>query len=443
MKIILILFIGLLIGISSVQAQEEWDLQKCIDYAIENNITIKRQQVTTQYNENLVKQAKDDRLPTLNASMSNKYNFGRSLTYDNTYKDQNSTSLSGTLSASWTLFNGMTLRKSVEKASIDLDATLLDLQKAKDDITLSITAGYLEILFAEAIQTVTEANIEVSKQQIERTQQLVDAGSAARGTLLEIESQLAQEELTLAKNKNSVQLAYLTLFQLLDLPATKSFEIEKPQLPDLKANLTMMHALDVYNTAVNTRPEIKAAQLRVKSAEKQLEIAKGYLYPSLSFGASYYNGYNNQYTDNNDVKISFSDQLKNNRQSNLGLTLSIPIFNNFEVKNNISNKQLQIDDYKYQLIQANNELRKEIETGYTNAVAALNRYIAAEKAVSSTKEAYRYAEEKFSVGMINSVEYNESKSDLTDAQSELLQAKYSYIFRTKILDFYNGVPITL
>jgi outer membrane protein len=442
MKIVITLLLGCLLS-SISYAQEEWNLQKCVDYALENNIQIKRQRLNTKYSENELKQAKDDKLPTLNAYVENDFSFGRSLTYDNTYDNINSSTLSGTLSASWTLFNGKVLNNTVKQTEIDLEAELQDLEKTKDDITLNIVAGYLEILFAEENQLVTEANIDASKEQIKRTKELVDAGSAAKGDLLEIESQLAQEELTLAKNKNSVQLAYLTLYQLLEVPATQSFKIQKPTLPDLKANLTMMHALDVYNTAVNSRPEIKAAQLRVKSAEKQLEIAKGYLYPSLSLGATYYNLYNNQYTDYNEAKIKFGDQLNNNGQSSIGLTLTIPIFNNFDVKNSISNSQLQIDDYKYQLQQANNQLREDIETAYTNAIAALNRYIAAEKAVTSTKEAFRYAEEKFSLGTINSVEYNDSKTDLTDAQSELIQSKYEYIFRTKILDFYNGIPITL
>ena len=439
----LIIVFLMLCSATFLRAQPSWDLQKCIDYAIENNLQVKRQVVNTQYYQNQLKQAKDNKLPTLNAELDNDNNFGRSLQYDNTYDNINSTSFSGVLSSSMTLWNGKTLTNTVKQYELDLEAELMDLEKTKDDIMLSIAAQYLEILFAEEVELVAQANIDVTKSQIERTRQLVDAGSAARGALLEMEAQLAREELELVNAQNNVQLAYLTLYQFLELPVSESFRVEKPALPEIQANLTMLNAFDVFSNAVNIRPEIKAAQLRVESAMKQRSIAKGYRYPSLSFSGYYYTQYNNQYTDYSGIKIDFGDQLSNNKRSNLGLTLSIPIFNNFEVKNNIAYSELQIADYKYQLQQARNVLRKDIEQAYTNALTALKRFLSSEKAVESMQEAFRYTEEKFSVGMINSVEYNQSKNNLTEAQSDLLQAKYEYIFRTKILDFYNGVPITL
>ncbi|KJF43055.1 hypothetical protein LH29_16875 [Draconibacterium sediminis] len=445
MKNLLTLFLGILLsgGALNLQAQNEWDLQTCFDYAIQNNLQVKRQEINTRYNETLVKQAKDDKLPNLNGQVSNDFSFGRSLTYDNTYDNINSASVAGGLNTSMTLFNGMTLSNTVKMRELDLQATLADLQKTKDDIMLAIAAEYLEILFAQEVQLVAEATIEVTKQQINRTRQLVDAGSEARGALLEIEAQLAREELDLVNAQNRVQLAYLNLYQFLELPMAESFKIKEPVLPEVQANLTMINAYDVFSNAINVRPEIKAAQLRVESAMKQLEIAKGYRYPSLSFGANYYNQYNNQYKDFEGNRIDLGEQLKNNSRSSLGLTLSIPIFNRFQVKNNISNSELQIADYEYQLQQNRNVLRRDIEQVYTNALAAFNRYISTDKAVASMKEAFRYTEEKFNVGMINSVEYNQSKTNLTNAQSDLIQAKYEYIFRTKILDFYNGVAITL
>lgn len=445
MKNLLSLFIGVLLLSNSgyLKAQQTWDLQKCFEYAIENNLQIKRQEVNSQYNENQLKQAKDNKLPNLNAQVGNDFSFGRSLTYDNTYDNINSTSVSGYLGTDLTIFNGMTLTNTVKQRELDLQVTLQELQKTKDDIMLSIAAEYLQILFAEEVIEVTKANIEVTKYQIERTKQLVDAGSLAKGALLEIEAQLAREELQLVNNQNDIQLSYLNLYQFLDLPIEESFKIEKPKLPEIQANLTVMNAFDVFNNAVNVRPEIKAAQLRVQSALTQLEIAKGNKYPALSFGGNIYDQYNNQYNDVTGNKISFGEQVNNNWRASLGFTLNIPIFNRFQVKNSITNSELQIEDYKYQLQTARNVLRKDIELVYTNALAAFNRYISTQKAVDSMKEAFRYTEEKFNVGMINSVEYNQSKNNLTVAQSDLLQAKYEYIFRTKILDFYNGVPITL
>jgi outer membrane protein len=445
MKNLLTLFIGVLIlsGSVAADAQNVWSLQKCIDYALENNIQIKQQALNTEYGENQIKQAKSERLPNLNASFGNNYSFGRSLTYLNTYKNESSTQLNGSLSTSITLYNGSILQNTIKQRELDLQVTFFDLQKAKDDIMLAISAGYLEILFAEELVLVSQAQIEVTQQQIDRTQQLVDAGSLARGALLEIEAQIAREELQLVNDENRVQLAYLSLFQFLELPVAESFKIEKPSLPEIRANSSMINAIDVFNTAMNLRPEIKAAQMRVKSALRQLDIAKGYRYPSLSVGANYYNLFNNKYSDIYGDKITFGDQLKNNSRSGVGLTLNVPIFNRNQVKTGVSNATLQISDYEYRLQTAKNVLRKDIELAYTNALASFNRYMSTEKAVSSMEEAFRYTEEKFNVGMVNSVEYNLGKNNLTIAQSDLLQAKYEYIFRTKILDFYNGIPIEL
>jgi outer membrane protein len=432
-----------MVGSFSANSQNVWSLQKCIDYALENNIQIKQQQLNTKFYENQVSQAKSNRLPNLNAQFGNDNSFGRSLTYDNTYKNVNSSSISGGASTNLTIFNGFQLSNTIDKQELDFQATLKDLQKAKDDMMLNIAGMYLQILFSEELVIVDEAQIEVTKQQLSRTQQLVEAGSLAKGAQLEIEAQMAREELQMVNDKNNMQLSYLGLYQMLELPIAESFKIEKPVLPEIKANLSMANSIDVFNNAMNVRPEIQAAQLRVKSAEKDLEIAKGNQYPSLSFNANYYNLYNNKYTDLTGEKIAFGDQLKNNGRSSLGLTLGIPIFNRFQVKNGISNAEMQIQDYQYRLQTSSNTLRKEIEQAYTNALAALNRYMSTEKAVESMQEAFRYVEEKFNVGMVNSVDYNLQKNQLTSAQSQLLQAKYEYIFRTKILDFYNGIPIEL
>jgi len=444
MKNLFALFFGIIFLSAGniVLAQETWSLQKCINYAMENNIQIKRQALNTDYSQNQVNQAKSDQLPNLNAGASDNFSFGRSLNVQNTYENRNATQLSGYVSSNLTLFNGFVLKNTIEQGELDLQATIQDLQKAKDDITLNIAASYLEILFAQEQVAVSQAQTEVSQQQINRTKQLVEAGSLARGALLEIEAQLAREELQVVNDQNRVQLAYLNLYQLLELPIEKSFKIEEPVLPEINANVTMANSFDVFKNAIKVRPEIRAAQLRVESARRQLEIAKGNRYPTLSFGANY----NNQYYKilNSDFdQMSFNEQLKSNGRYGFGFNLNIPIFNRFQVKNGISNSELQILDYEYQLQTSRNVLQKDIEQAYTNALAALNRYVASEKAVKSTQEAFRYTEEKFNVGMINSLEYNQSKNNLTAAQSELIQAKYEYIFRAKILDFYNGVSIKL
>ncbi len=445
MKSLLSIFsvVMVLCGLTS-NGQNIWSLQTCIDYALENNIQIKQQGINTNYYENQLKQAKSERLPNLNAQIGNDYNFGRSLTYYNTYENVNSATVSGGLGTDFTIFNGLTIKNQIERQELDLQATLMDLNKAKDDVMLYIVQAYMEILFAEELVLVSEAQLEVTQQQISRAEQLVEAGSLAKGSLLEIQAQLAREELTLVNDENAVKLAYLNLYQLLELPISESFQIEKPILPEVKANLSISNSIDVYNNALTVRPEIQAAMLRVKSAEKQLDIAKGYRWPTLSLNANYYNLYNNQYKYiNSDNTIPVDEQLKNNSRASVALGLRIPIFNRSQVKTSIANSELQISNTQYELQTISNTLRKEIEQAFANAVASLNKYVSTEKAVESMSEAFRYIEEKFNVGMVNSVDYNIQKNQLTLAQSQLLQAKYEFIFRTKILDFYNGVPIEL
>ncbi len=439
----LITAVALLIVFTSAQGQTTWSLQKCIDYALQNNIQIKQQALNSEYYNNQLNQAKSNRLPNLNAGFQNNMSFGRTIGPDNTYLDINSNSTSGSLSTNVTIWNGFTLKNSIKMAEMDLRASLEEMQKAKDDIMLNIAASYLEILFADELVVVAEDLVKITQLQLDRTGKLVEAGSLAKGSLLEIEAQYAREELSVVNAQNRLQLAYLALYQLLELPSTESFKIEKPTLPEIGANLTLLNSMDVFKNAVGLRPAVKGAEFKLESARKQLDIAKGSLLPTLSLGGNYYNFYNNKYTDRTGSKLVFSDQMKSNERYGFGATLNIPIFNRYQAKNGVSNAQIQVENTELQLQNTKNALRREIEQAYTNALAAFKRYVANQKTVVSSKEAFRYTEEKFNVGMINSVEYNQSKNNLSKAQSDLLQAKYEYIFRTKILDFYNGQTIEL
>lgn len=424
-------------------AQQEWDLQKCMDYALENNIRIRQQQNNTGYYGNELKQSKNNRLPSVSGNLSNSFNFGRSLQYDNTYADYNSNQTNGSLSANITLWNAMALKKSVDMAGYNLKASLEELQKAKDDIILNVAAAYLQILFAEELVQVAEDQLAVTNLQIERTRKLVDAGSLAKGSLLEIEAQYAQEEVNLVNQQNALQLSYLNLYQLLELPASEQFKIVTPELPLVAANRLLLSSVEVFQQAVLSRPEVKSAAFKLESSREQIEIAKSGLYPTLGAGFDYYTSYNNKYEDREGSRIPFSGQLKNNERYGFGVNMSIPVFNRLQARTQIKNAELQTITQELELQNTKNVLRKEIEQASANALAALKKYVAGNKAVESMKEAFRYTEEKFNVGMVNSVEYNQAKNNLTKATSDLAQAKYDYIFRSKILDFYNGIPIEL
>ena len=435
-----LLFVALF---ASLQAQEIWSLEKCINYALDNNIKIKQGVIATGYQQNQLKQTKFSRLPNLNGQVSQNLNFGRSLTYDNTYKDINSSQTDFGIGTNIPVFQGFYITNNISKLELDLQASIEDLSKAKSDISVNIASTFLEILFAKDLVKVSEDQLSVTNLQIKQITEKVDAGSLARGSLLEIEAQAAGEELNLVNAQNQLKIARLRLTQLLELPSNDAFDVEVPALPEISAQASIVSASEVYKSAVLTRPEIKGADLRYQSSQYQLKMAQGALYPTISVYANIYDSYNNKYKDINGADIAFSKQLKNNQRKGIGAQMNIPIFTRFANKLQIDNARLQVLNTQLELESTKKLLRSDIETAQTTAIAALNRFNSNQKAVSSMREAFRYSEEKFGVGLVNAVEYNTAKTKLAKSESDLLQAKYEFIFRTKILDFYRGLPLTL
>lgn len=444
----------LIVGqLTTLQAQEIWSLEKCINYALDNNIKIKQGVISTKYQQNQLKQTRSSRLPNMNGSMSQSFYFGRTLLSDNSYSDINSAQTGFGLGTNVPVFQGFYINNSISKLDLDLQASVSDLEKAKSDISVNIASTFLEILFAKDLVKVSEDQLVVTNLQIRQINEKVEAGSLARGSLLEIQAQAAGEELNLVNAKNQLQLAKLKLTQLLELPLKDNFDVEVPLLPEISAQASIVSSGEVYKSALLTRPEIKGANLRYQSSQFQLKMAQGALYPTVSLYANANYSYNNKNkTINRDPNtgaiISYSDigfyqQLKNFQSKNIGLQMNIPIFTRFQNRLQIDNARLQVLNYELELESAKKLLRSDIETAQTNAIAALNRFLSNQKAVSSMKEAFRYAEEKFGVGLVNAVEYNTSKTKLAKSESDLLQAKYEFIFRTKILDFYRGLPLTL
>lgn len=438
-----IAFVILVTITNGLSAQNAWSLKECIEYAIKNNIQVKQGELSTQYQQNQLKQAKINRFPNLTAQVSQNENYGRSLTYNNTYENINSSQSNLYLSSSMPIFMGMKINNNIKQLDFDLKASMEDLQKVKDDITMNIASAYLEILFAQELVQVSKDQLAVTQQQIRQTKEKVDAGSLAKGSLLDIQAQAAKEELTLVDNQNQLKLANLKLIQLLELDSYKNFKIQKPKLPEIKAEASLLSATEIYKTAMASRPEIKSSEYKLKSSQYKLKEAKGANYPTIDLYGTYNNLYNNKYTDTQGNKISFNDQLKNNQRKNFGVQMNIPIFNRLQNKTNIDNAKIDVLSKQLDVENAKKVLRKDIETAETNAIAALNKYTSNQKAVASMQEAFRYSEEKYNVGLVNALEYNQAKNNLAKAQSDLLQAKYEFIFRTKILDFYRGVPINL
>ncbi|MCK5137159.1 MAG: TolC family protein [Bacteroidales bacterium] len=468
----IILSILLLCAVITGVAQQSWSLENCIQYAMENNIQIKQSVLNTEYNENLLKQSKLGQIPNLSASSNYTHSWGRALdqtTYQFT-ENQQIGSLSLGVSSSVNLFNGLRVRNTILQNELNLMASYEDVEKIKNDISLNIAAAYLSIMFNKELLAVTESQLEITGQQVERTQKIVDAGKLARGSILEIQAQYASEELNLVNAENQLVISLLHLQQILDLPIDTSFEISIPDLQDPGHDPLILDATEVYRIAEQEMPEIRSAELVMESSEKGLKIAEGGRYPSLYLSANYNSGYSDireQVVEVNETQIPigetaggepvfsypteipvygrypFFEQVRDNRSAGVGLGLSIPIFNGWQINTSIANARLTLENAELELQNKKLMLYATIQQAYADALAALKKFTATEQALISMEESFKYTEKKFEVGLVNTVDYNTSKNQLTATQSELLQAKYDFIFKTKILNFYKGEPITL
>jgi len=436
----------MLIGFQS-SAQEKWTIDSCVNYAIQNNITVKQQALNVNYGENQLKQSKFDLAPSVSASLGHNFFYGKSTNIDNSFSNVNSQSTNLDASANVVLFNGMAKQNTIKQRNFELQSALKDLEKTKDDISLAVVSAYLEILFNKELVATSKEQTVVTKQQIEYNTKQVEAGNLAKGKLLETESQLANEELALTNYENQLQLSMLNLMQLLEIQVSDSFDIIIPEFDASQLEGSLLNSDEVFNKAVTDRPEILSKELTLKSIEYQNKIAKAQLYPTISAFASYSNFYNNEYVyrsgDNMGEKITFPDQMDVNGQKVIGLSLRVPIFNGLQARTNVNNSFISYENSKHQLQQEKNSLRKEIERVHLNAIAAMKKFYSSEKAVQSSQEAFRYVEEKFNLGIVTPLEYSDAKNKVFNAQSSYIQAKYEYIFRIKILDFYNGKAITL
>jgi Outer membrane protein len=328
-----------------------------------------------------------------------------------------------------------------------------DLQNIKDNIALSVALDYLQILLNKELVTATGNQLQITLQQIEKTRKMVDAGSVARGNLLQIESQAAQEEVQLINMKNQLDLSYLNITQLLELQTPVGFEIVVPEI-SIDTNAIISGNIDeIFSVAQGSRPEVKSSELKLTASEYNLKISRGERSPHISMNNSFSTGYSNirekilgidpvtslPITD----KYPFAEQVNDNINWGIGFTMNIPILNGWQVNKNISNSKLSIQSSRYTLEGTKKQLYKTIQQAYTDAVAALKKYNASMKAVTYSEESFRYTEQKFNVGMVTPVDYNAAKTQLLKSQSDMAQAKYEYIFKTKVLDFYKGIPLNL
>ncbi len=451
------------------QKMTTWSLETCIKYGLEHNIQMQQQILDVQYSENTLFQSRLNYLPTVTAGANHNYNFGRSVdAFTNEFSETTVQSDNFYVNASINLFNGFQQQNTISQNQLSLMAAVKDVEKLKNDISLNIAAAYLQVLYAQDLLDVAKNQHLITLEQVERTKKLVAAGTLPQGTLLEIQAQAASEELQVITAENQFIASQLNLTQMLNLDSVTEISLEKPNL-QIPTDTIFPDISQTFQNAQNL-PQIKSAEYRVQSAEKRLSITKGMQYPRVSLSASWNTGFsdarkNYSYEINGVQTIgivegtqqnviapsmkmtqsdySFADQFSDNQNKSISIGIQIPIFTNGQVRTNISNAKINIENYQLQLQMSKNQLFKEVQQAHSDAIAAFAKYKAAKKTTQANEEAFKYIQNKFDVGLVHSLDYNTAKNRLTKVRIDLLQAQYELIFKKNILNFYNGSPIKL
>ncbi len=445
-KLLLILLSLLFVGFVPAHAQKVWSLEECINYALENNLMIKRQELNVQYNKNNHSQSYFNTLPNLNGQINYGFSSGKSIDYAKfEYVDQNYWSGSGGLSSNLTLFGGFQVINNIMKTRYDFLKSQSDLEKSKNDISLQLALAYLQVLFSKELVDVASNKLQVTSLQVERTQKMLEVGNVAQGEYLQIKAQEATDKTSLINARNALDIAYLDLTQLLDLDSIGGFEILVPSNLEIEILAELEPLQTIYEKALETMPQIKSAEYALMSARKQLSMTWGTLSPSVDLNGTLSSRYSQVAEDitNPDAEYKFKDQINDYYYKQFTIGVTVPIFNRLQVKNNISNAKLQVNDYEILLEQTKMALYKEVQQAHADALDAREKYHSSVEAVNYNEEAFKYTSQKMEVGLVNSVDYNIAQNNLISAQSSMLQAKYEYIFKLKILDLYMGKTITL
>jgi outer membrane protein len=433
----LLLPIGLLLASYQMQA-EEWSLRKCVDYAVEHNISIKQRENVKRQQQLQLSNAKNSRLPNLDGSVSQNFSFGRGLTSDNTYTNKSTSSTSFSLGTSVPLFTGLRIPNMIKLNQLNLEASTADLEKAKNDISVQVAQAYVQILYSMEIADVARRQVSIDSMQVVRLQAMIDNGKASEAELAQQKATLAQGRLTATQAQNQYEQAVLTLTQLLELPSADKFTVERPKVGDIDSNNEKYSVEAIYAEALGVKPEVKAEELRLKGSEYNINIARSGWYPQLSLSAGLGTNY---YKTSGFKGESFSDQMKNNFSQYIGLNLSVPIFNRFQTRNSVRSAKIERETQQLQLDNVKKSLYKEIQQACQAANAASAKYASSIEAGKSSNAAFRLMQAKYENGKANITEFNEAKNNLMKAESDLAQAKYEFVFQTTLVDFYRGKAI--
>lgn len=450
-------------------SQSRWDLQQCITYAINHNITLKQSALNNEINKNNTDQSKAAVLPSLNAGVSHVYNFGQTIDrFTNTFASTQVLSQNFYLSSSVVLWSGLSQYNNIKANEYNYLSGVERLKQQQNDLSLNVANAYIGVIFSEEILKISQNQLDVSKEQLDRTTKLVTAGALAKSVEYDIRAQLANDQVNLTTAENNYQLSLLSLKQLMNLDSVTTFNIERPDLNIQESQLLENNVQYIYETSLKTQPSIKSSEYAILSAERYLKASKGRISPTLTFNASMGTGTSGLAKDVTGVRYTglqpigftssldtvyspstelitkkkpFSDQFKDNVNKSVGFTLNIPLFNGLQTHTSIKNAKIQALNARFSQDLTEQTLFKNIAQAHANAKAALNKYNATKLSVDAATESFKYAQQKFNAGAISSFDFTTAKNRLFAAESNLLQAKYDYVFKLKVLDYYEGKPL--
>ena len=424
---------------------KQWTLRNCIDYALEHNITIRRNRINVESTQEDVKTAKADFLPSLSGNISqrivNRPNSasGTIISGDNITTSESKTSYNGSygIDANWTVYNGSKRVNTLKQQQLNSRIAELTVDESENSIEENITQLYVQILYSAEAVKVNESTLEVSRKEFERGQELFNAGSIASSDLAQLEAQVSNDNYQLVTSQTTLQNYKLQLKQLLELDGDFEMDLFLPPLDDSSVLIPLPTKDDVYQTALNLRPEIESSKLNIEASDMNIKIARAGYIPSLSLSA----GIGTTNANGND--FSFSEQVKQNWNNSIGLTLNIPIFDKRQTKSAVNKAKLQRQTSELDLMDNQKTLYKTIESLWLSANSAQQQYVAATQKLKSTQASYALVSEQFNLGMKNTVELLTEKNNLLSAQQETLQAKYTAILNAGLLRFYQGEEIHL
>lgn len=439
MKKTILLACVILISFTANSQTKKWTLQECVAHALENNISIKQSQLDVDFAEIARRDALGNFIPSLNINSSLQNSSGLTINpTTNQFQTTRFTSFSGSATTALTLFDGLRNVREMQRAKLSSLASQYSLEKMKDDIALFVANSYLQVLFNKQTLEVLLAQNLVTKEQMQRTTDLVEAGVLPKGDLLEIEATNADEQQRIIVAQNNIEISLISLAQTLLIKDYENFDIVEDDYNVYGEEILLNSPSEIIDHAREERYEIRIAEENRNIAEKDVQLARGAYLPTLN---AYYN-YNTRYSDNDPFNRGFINQIYENDGTSYGLQLSIPVLNGFGVRNQVKRNQINVLRAEYQLEQAELDLESNVYQAYVDARGALKAYEAAQASQRAQEQAFQYAQERFDVGLTNAFDFSQSKLRYENSQTEVVRTKYDYIFKLKVIELYFGIPVT-